>query len=123
MLNSICPILPSRDFDATSSFYDLLSFREVARFDAEGYLILVRDNVELHFFNHPQHDPEVSEHGAFVRVDDAMDLSESFVLLNLRTEGIPRFARAENKPWGVCELEIVDPDGNLLRMGHIVDEE
>lgn len=123
MLNSVCPILPSRDFDATSAFYDLLGFREVARFDAEGYLILVRDNVELHFFNHPQHDPETSDHSAFVRVEDAMDLSESFGPLNLSAEGIPRFAKAENKPWGVCELQIVDPDGNLLRMGHIVDEE
>ncbi|MFQ6550447.1 bleomycin resistance protein [Aestuariibius sp. 2305UL40-4] len=122
MLKSVCPILPSRDFDATSAFYGKLGFREAARFDVEGYSILVRDNVELHFFNHSKHDPDVSEHGAFVRVDDAADLSARFETIDLPSEGIPRFAKAENKPWGVCELQIVDPDGNLLRMGHIVDE-
>lgn len=121
MLKSICPILPSRDLDATSTFYQRLGFSEAARFEVEGYSIIVRDEVEVHFFCHPEHDPDTSEHGAFVRVADAMKLSESYELLNLPTEGYPRFTKAENKPWGICELEVVDVDGNLLRMGHIVD--
>ncbi|MBU2981839.1 hypothetical protein KO498_08425 [Lentibacter algarum] len=35
--------------------------------------------------------------------------------------GIPRFVAAEDKPWGVCELVIVDHDGNLLRIGHLLE--
>jgi hypothetical protein len=26
----------------------------------------------------------------------------------------------ENKPWGLREFAIVDPDGNLLRIGQII---
>ena len=121
MLTSVCPILPSRDLDATSAFYDRLGFQEVARFEAEGYAILARDRVELHFFRRPGLEPATSEHGAFVRVDDAMALSAHFAALDLPGEGIPRFVQAEDKPWGVCELAVIDPDGNLLRMGHISD--
>ncbi|XWN33510.1 MAG: VOC family protein [Devosia sp.] len=119
MLQSACPIWPSRDFDATADFYESLGFVEIARFSREGYLILKRDNVEVHFFLHTEHEPAASEHGAFVRVDNADTLSERVAQLELPEKGIPRFVKAELKPWGVCELAIVDPDGNLLRMGHI----
>lgn len=35
----------------------------------------------------------------------------------LPTAGIPRLVRAENKPWGMRELALVDPNGNLIRAG------
>ena len=35
----------------------------------------------------------------------------------LPSSGIPRIDRLENKPWGIREFAIVDPDGNLLRIG------
>lgn len=120
MLKSICPILPCRNFDTTTEFYSKFGFNEVARFEAEGYLIIVRDRVELHFFNQPDLDPKTSDHGAFVRVDDAIELSRSFEGADLPDKGEPRFSKAEDKPWGICELQITDPDGNLLRMGHII---
>ncbi len=120
MLNSICPIFPSADFDRTAAFYGELGFSEVARFGENGYLILSRDRVEIHFFSTKGHSAaEHTDHGSFVRVDNAHVLSIEFDALKLAEHGIPRFARAEEKPWGICELEIVDPDNNLLRMGHI----
>ncbi|MFV2054127.1 bleomycin resistance protein [Aliiroseovarius sp. YM-037] len=121
MLKSICPIFPSRDFDTTAGFYENLGFQEVSRYEAEGYLILVRAAVEVHFFRCPGHNPASSDHGAFVRVDDATALSKRFEPKNLPGMGIPRFEKAEDKPWGICELAIIDPDGNLLRMGHIME--
>lgn len=121
MLKTVCPIFPSRSFAATVAFYERLGFRKVAEFEAEGYLILVCDQVEVHFFRSSDHEPLRSDHGAFVRVDDANRLSQDYAVLGLPTEGVPRVTVAEDKPWGICELAVVDPDGNLLRLGHILE--
>lgn len=121
MLKSACPILPSSDFEKTKSFYDPLGFKVAGEYLEQGYLILVRDEVELHFFNFPQHVAETSDHGAYIRVKDANVLSAEYETLNLPKDGIPRFARAEDKPWGLCELIVIDTDGNLLRIGHILE--
>lgn len=123
MLKSICPIFPSSDLDRTSTFYGKLGFQEVARFEENGYMILARDRVEIHFFSTHGHEAtEHSDHGSFVRVENAKALSAEFEPLELAETGIPRFVKAEEKPWGVCELELVDPDNNLLRMGHVSSE-
>lgn len=120
MLRSICPIFPSSDFDRSAEFYAGLGFMEIARFKEEGYLILARDAVEIHFFKSPSESASTaSDHGAFVRVEDAVSISAEYAERGLPSQGIPRFAKAEGKPWGICELEVVDPDGNLLRMGHV----
>lgn len=121
MFNSACPILPSSDFERTKSFYVSLGFTVGAEYLEQGYLILQRDNVELHFFRHSEHVANESDHGAYLRVDDAKTLSREFEALDLPGEDIPRFVAAEAKPWGVCELIIVDLDGNLLRIGHLLD--
>lgn len=121
MFNSACPILPSSDFAETKAFYDLLGFQVANEYPEQGYLILVRDNVELHFFKFPQHVAEESDHGVYLRVKDANALSTAYEKLKLAKEGVPRFGKAEEKPWGVCELIIVDTDGNLLRIGHFLE--
>ncbi|WP_125933034.1 bleomycin resistance protein [Kiloniella majae] len=121
MLIRACPILPSSDFETTKKFYSDLGFEFGSEYLEEGYLILHRDKIELHFFKSPQHVAETSDHGVFVRVDDASVLSNEYKALNLPVEGIPRFTEAENKPWGICELAVIDTDGNLIRVGHIMD--
>ncbi len=118
MLNSICPIFPSANFKKTTDFFRKLGFNVAFEYDEEGYLILVRDKIELHFASNPDHDAPTSNHSAFVRVTDANDLSRQFALSGLPIDGIPRVTKAEDKPWGVCELAVIDPDGNLLRIGH-----
>jgi len=118
MLTSICPIFPSSSFKTTSAFYEQLGFRVIALYEKEGYLILERDEVEVHFNRDDSLDPAKSVHSTFVRVTDARELSAEFQQLGLPLEGIPRVTLAEDKPWGICELAIVDPDGHLLRLGH-----
>lgn len=121
MITSICPIFPSQNFTTTKAFYKPLGFRVTAEYEAEGYLILMCDSVELHFYRSDPIDPFRSNHSAFVRVDDANELSSEYEKLNLPKEEIPRVTLAEDKPWGICEFAIVDHDGNLLRVGHILD--
>ncbi|SNZ19541.1 bleomycin resistance protein [Cohaesibacter gelatinilyticus] len=121
MLTHACPILPSTNFKATKKFYNNLGFEFGSEYPEQGYLILHRNNIELHFFKSPQHVAETSDHGVFIRTEDVDSLSKEYSALNLPADGIPRFTQAENKPWGVCELAVVDTDGNLLRIGQIMD--
>ena len=120
MFNCACPILPSTDFERTKLLYARLGFRAAFEYPENGYLILDRDDAELHFFKAPQHVAANSDHGVFVRVDDANALSEEYQALDLPQTGNPSFGKAEAKPWGICELTTIDDDGNLLRMGHIL---
>ncbi|MGB7242901.1 MAG: VOC family protein [Sulfitobacter sp.] len=120
MFKSACPILPSSNFEKTKVFYTALGFEVAGEYSEQGYLILTRDDVEIHFFRFPGHVPQASDHGAYLRVKDANALSAEFEKLRLPKDDIPRFVKAEDKPWGVCELIIVDTDGNLLRIGHFI---
>ena len=117
MFSSACPIFPSADFEKTKTFYASLGFSVASEYPAQGYLILHRDSVEVHFFRYPQHIAAESYHGAFFRIQDAEALSAEYETLALPPDGHPRFIKAEDKPWGVRELVIVDIDGNLLRFG------
>ncbi len=117
MLQATAAILPSKDFDATIAFYEAIGFKMTGRWGGSGYLILSMDNIEIHFFLHPNHVPETSCHGAYIRSDDVDALSGHVVGLNLPKDGIPRAIPVEDKDWGMREMAIVDLDGNLLRIG------
>jgi hypothetical protein len=41
--------------------------------------------------------------------------------LNLPSEGIPRLTAPVDQPWGMREFTLVDPSGNLVRVGHDLD--
>jgi len=120
MFKSACPILPSSDFEKTKEFYSQLGFNVGAEYPDQDYLILICDDVELHFFRHPDHVATTSDHGVYLRVQDAHALSNQYEKLALPNKGIPSFVKAEDKPWGVCELVIIDNDGTLLRFGHLL---
>jgi catechol 2,3-dioxygenase-like lactoylglutathione lyase family enzyme len=115
-LQSICPILPSCDLDATRAFWGRLGFQDAGE-DHDDYLILARDGVELHFFLWPAHDPDQCYAGAYLRVSDPATLDAEWGASDLPTSGIPRLIRVEDKPWGMRELAVIDPDGNLIRVG------
>ncbi|MFN0022931.1 MAG: bleomycin resistance protein [Parvularculaceae bacterium] len=115
MLEKLSPILPARNIAVSEAFYAQLGFRTIYRDDA--YLLMKRQKAEVHFFLHQKHKPDASDHGAYLRPSDIDALSAEFAALDLPRTGIPRFEPAESKPWGMKELAIVDPDGNLIRAG------
>ena len=41
--------------------------------------------------------------------------------LSLRSEGIPGLTAPVDQPWGMREFTLVDPSGNLVRVGHDLD--
>ncbi len=116
-MESVAPILPSRDLPSTLAFYERLGFEEGGHWPQE-YLIVSRGSVGLHFFRCPELDPWSSIAGCYVYVEDADALHAAFLSLELPSEGIPRLHGApEETDYGLREFALVDPDGNLLRIG------
>ncbi len=116
MSESAVPILPTRDLDRTTAFYERLGFA-VRRDAHEPYLIAKRGGWELHFFHFPDLDPCASNHMAFLWTADA-GLYAAWQTLGLPTTGIPRLQWVrDDTVRGFSEFAVIDPDGTLLRVG------
>ncbi len=120
MLETTAPILPARSFDETADFYQKIGFRETGRWNDMQYLIMVMDKVEMHFFGHAELDPANNHSAAYIRTSDVDGLNAHLESLGLPDEGMPRFHPVEDKPWEMRELAVIDPNGNLLRVGQFL---
>jgi catechol 2,3-dioxygenase-like lactoylglutathione lyase family enzyme len=113
------PILPSRDLAETRTFYERLGF--TPWFNGRGpweYEIVSRGRLVLHFFQDSTRRPAGSDTSCYLRVKDADALHHEWAAIGLPAEGIPRLTAPEDQPWGMREFALVDPSGNLLRVGH-----
>jgi catechol 2,3-dioxygenase-like lactoylglutathione lyase family enzyme len=115
------PTLPCRSVGATVAFYKLLGFEGGAHASDPRYAILRRGAIELHFFTHEELVPAESSSGCYIRVLDVKAIYRSLSSGGLPRTGIPRMDMLEDKPWGLREFAIVDPDGNLLRIGQVIN--
>ena len=114
------PTLPSRDVNATVAFYRRLGFEGGVHSHGD-YAILARGTLELHFFTHSELRPEESSAGCYLRVIDVDSIYRAFSAAGLPRQGIPRVDALQDKPWGLREFAVVDADGNLLRIGQIIE--
>lgn len=115
MLQRICPKLPMRDKSLTRTFYvDKLGFRDIGAMDYPAYLILQRDEAEIHFFEFKDLDPATNYGQVYIRTENI----ESF-LQSLLASGVELHPAGalETKPWGQREFSLMDPDNNLLTFG------
>lgn len=115
------PILPSRSVLETTKFYQRLGFEGGPHAFDNTYAILRRGSLEMHFFTHEKLVPAESFAGCYLRVVDAQALYTDFLMCQLPRQGIPRMNQLEDKPWGLREFAIVDPDGNLIRIGQVLE--
>lgn len=115
------PILPSRSVNDTLTFFRRLGFEGKIHSHAD-YAILTRGTVELHFFTHRELRPAESSAMCYLRVSDVESIYRAFTLAELPRSGIPRQDGLEDKPWGMREFAIVDPDGNLIRIGQTLGQ-
>ena len=116
------PILPSRSVNDTVSFYKRLGFEGGPHEFDSGYAILRRGAVELHFFTHRELAPAKSSAGCYIRVLDVESFYRSCLTSHLPSTGIPRMVALEDKPWGLREFAVIDLDGNLVRIGQIIEK-
>lgn len=116
MLTQINPKLPMRDPAVTAAFYtEKLQFRKTS--DYGNYLILDRDQVQLHFFLFAELDPLTNYGQVYVRTDAIDPLYHSFLQNGVEIHpGGP----LEVKPWGQEEFSVLDPDHNLLTFGQVI---
>jgi hypothetical protein len=110
------PQLPSRSIEKTLAFYAKLGFEGEA-VPGHGYAILLRGDVEIHFFQHDTLRPEESAFSCYLRVQDVETIYAAFSTVALPRKGIPRMEPLETKPWGMKEFAIIDEDGTLIRVG------
>lgn len=115
------PILPCRSVKTTTDFYRQLGFEGGPHNFNSDYAIFRRGAIELHFFTHQDLVPDQSAVMCYIRVLDVQGLYEACSAQGLPFAGIPRMGPLEDKPWGLREFAVVDPDGNLLRIGQVIE--
>lgn len=115
MLTEIHPKLPMRDKAITRLFYiNKLGFQEVGNEDFDGYLMLKKDQIQIHFFEFTELNPKENYGQVYIRTDNI----EAFYqfLLDKKIDIHPN-GHLEIKPWGQKEFALLDPDNNLLTFG------
>lgn len=118
MLQSVQPKLPMRNKLITKQFYTIqLHFEIYGSADFEGYLMVKRDNIEIHFFEFPNLDPATNYGQVYIRTNQIDSLYQS--LLNNHVSIHPA-GHLQIKPWGQKEFSLLDPDNNLLTFGQTV---
>jgi catechol 2,3-dioxygenase-like lactoylglutathione lyase family enzyme len=113
MLTNINPKLPMRNKSITRDYYvNQLGFQEIGNYD--GYLMLEKDEIEIHFFEFEEIDPKTNYGQVYIRTDNIDDLYQT--LIDRKTSIHPN-GKLETKPWGQREFAVLDPDSNLLTFG------
>jgi catechol 2,3-dioxygenase-like lactoylglutathione lyase family enzyme len=128
MFGKAIPNLPARDLDATAAMFTRIGFTETHRYD--GYSIIERDEVELHYYAKPDHDPGKTAGMSYIRVSDVNALyaevtAAGFEILSAQAQRerseqhapLERITALEDKPWGLRQFALLDIDGNLFHIG------
>lgn len=118
MLTEISPKLPMRSKARTKDYYlTKLGFHEFGSTDFEGYLMVSKDKIQLHFFEFKALDPAENYGQVYIRVDN---IDSFFQDLVNRGIDIHPNGHLQTKPWGQREFSVLDPDSNLLTFGQHV---
>lgn len=113
MITSTVPVLASLNLAESEAFYgQKLGFTAMLR--APDYLIMARDGCELHFWLGD--DRHVAENTSCYVRGDTRALHADFAARGLELK--PPVERE----WGMRELYVIDPHGNLLKFGESFGE-
>ena len=116
MLTAIHPKLPMRNKATTKAYYiNQLGFQELG--DYEGYLMVQKDDIEIHFFEFTALDPKENYGQVYIRTNNIVGLYAS--LLEKEVAIHPN-SPLEMKPWRQKEFALLDPDSNLLTFGQAI---
>jgi len=116
MLTAIIPKLPMRNKGVTKDYYiNKLGFKEVG--DYEGYLMVQKEHLEIHFFEFRELNPKENYGQVYIRVSDIDRLYQTFIDHNIVIH--PNGALS-TKSWEQKEFALLDPDSNLLTFGQYI---
>ena len=113
------PILGSRDLAATLAFYERLGFAEIGSpYQRWRYLIIRRGGIALHFWEDAALDPLTTNLSCYLHVRDAQALFDEWRHLVAHDPATgSRIMPPQDTDYGLREFAVVDPSGNLLRIG------
>ena len=115
MLTDINPKLPMRNKAITRDYYiNKLGFQEFGKADFDDYLMVEKDNIQIHFFLFKKLDPKENYGQVYVRTDNIDQLYRSLIEKKI---AIHPNGSLQVKPWGQKEFSLLDPDNNLLTFG------
>jgi hypothetical protein len=118
MLTNINPKLPMRNKKITMEYYiNKLGFQVFGSADYDGYLMVEKDNVQIHFFEFKDLNPKENYGQVYIRTNSIDTLYQT--LLDAKVWIHPN-GQLETKPWGQREFSLLDPDHNLLTFGESV---
>jgi hypothetical protein len=116
VLKDIIPKLPMRNKSLTKEFYlNQLSFELMA--DYGDYILLKKDDIEIHFFEFKSLNPLENYGQVYIRV---LDIEGLYKDLNNNKVSTHPNGNMEIKPWGQKEFSLLDPDNNLLTFGEAI---
>jgi hypothetical protein len=118
MLTEIHPKLPMRNKNKTRDFYiNKLDFQEFGGTDYDGYLMLKKDEIQIHFFEFKELVPEENYGQVYIRTNNIDNFYQTLLdnKVRIHPDGL-----LTTKPWKQKEFSILDPDNNLLTFGQAV---
>ena len=117
------PLLPCATIDEIVPFYEALGFRTTFRQRRpNGYAVVIRDDLALHFFSMDGFNPADSYGSCLVGVPDIGAFYAAFrdglraLYGAVPTSGIPRLTRLRKKEQGGGGFALIDPGGNWIRV-------
>ncbi len=118
MLTDISPKLPMRNINTTKNYYvNTLGFEVFGAHQSTDYLMVQKDNIQIHFFEYNTLNPLENYGQVYIRVKDIDALYQSLLDKNVAIHPNGHLA---TKPWGQREFSLLDPDHNLLTFGETV---
>lgn len=111
-------ILSARDLTKSLAFYTALGFEAKRYADGDGYAFLRWNGVEIHL-SRSNTAAESRNPGAgvyfYLDTGSAAALEAAF-----RASGVHICSPLAARDWGMLEFALLDPDGNLLRFGELI---
>jgi len=119
VLTNINPKLPMRNINTTREYYiRKLGFEVFGAHQSTNYLMLQKDNIQIHFFEHNNLNPSENYGQVYIRV---IDIDIYYQGLLDKHVAIHPNGNLSNKPWGQREFSLLDPDNNLLTFGETIN--
>lgn len=109
------PVLASLDIARTLKFFDEVLGFKTRHLEDFSYGMAARGQVEIHFWLCD--DKHIAENtSCYVRVDDIASLHAEI------KPKLPGLGDVTRTGWGMAELYVMDPDGNLIKFGQPIEE-
>jgi Glyoxalase-like domain len=116
MLTNINPKLPARNIAITKDYYlNQLGFKEIG--DYGDYLLIEKDQIEIHFFEFKELNPKENYGQVYIRTDN---IDQLYQTIQDKKISLHPNAPLQIKPWGQKEFSLLDPDNNLLTFGQSI---